>query len=410
MRGFKSAATLLTVAGLASSVVACGGSDDAASTSAKGAKEPVKVLAVFDMTGATKYLGEADKAGLDAAVNYLNANGGIDGRKVELKVISDNGDPTTSVTVLTKELASGDKPTFVVPGSFSSIAHALQPVLTRNKVLGWGFGNFSPCSAENCGTFFQLNGPTSVSMTQAVEYFKEQGYKKLGVILDQRDTSVAEIEELKKQLPAAGIDAEYVTVPAKALNYVPQLNKIKSAGVDAVFGAVIGQESGYLLDARQKLGWKVPVVLDVSASSTGLTAVSEESQWKDDVAMQTYAVNDPQHADTYPGFQLMLDNNEAAKTPKGFGGQVANVAAYTWDAMMLLNTVISATHSLDPTVNQQWLEKQSGGVGDPKVKALMATHKYSTADHTNQGWSPSDFAILPVAPVDSSGQFTDTGH
>jgi ABC-type branched-subunit amino acid transport system substrate-binding protein len=406
MHGWKRAASLLAAASIVTTVaVGCGGSDEPSGggESAKGNKDPVKVLAIFDMTGPTKYLGEADKAGLDAGVNYLNANGGIDGRKVEVEVVSDNGDPTTSVTTLTKHIASEGKPTFLFPGSYSSIAAALQPIATRNELLSWGFGNMRECGADKCGPYFQITSLPEVQITQAVQHFKDKGYKKIGVIQDQRETSVVQTEELKKQLPGAGIEAEYVDFPANAVNLVPQMSKLKSAGVDAVWGEVIGQASGYVLDAREKLNWDVPTVLDISASSTGITAVSKESQWKNDVSMQIFSMIDPARKADYPGVQLMLDSNKPAIKKGGFGGQPANVAVYGWDAMMLLDQVITATKSLDPKVNQQWLEKQAEGVIDPETRGLMTTHKYTAENHENQGWQPDDFSIVPVAPVGDDG-------
>jgi branched-chain amino acid transport system substrate-binding protein len=419
MHGWRRASCLIAAVALASAaVVGCGSSNSGSSSSAassgsnsskSSSKDPVKILAILDMTGPTKFLGTADKAGLDAAVTYLNKNGGIDGRKVELNVVSDNGDPTTSVTTFLKQIQSNGKPTFCFCGSYSSISAALQPVATRNKVLAWAFGdgNFACASdaAAKCGPFFSINSRPEVYVQQQVAYMKQKGYTKIGIIADQRDTSVTESAIQKKQFPAAGLQPTFVQTPAKTVNVLPQMSKLKSAGVQAVFAEQIGPATGYVLQARKKLGWNVPVIFDISGSSSAITTLAPKSLWGDNASMQIFSTLDP--SKDYPGTKLMVDNNPSAKTTGGFGGQPVNVAAFGWDALMLVNAAISGTHSLDAVTNQKWLETHQ--VTLTATKGLQASHKFSAADHENSGWVPDDYAIVPVSPVGEAGFLQTSG-
>jgi hypothetical protein len=345
-------------------------------------------------------------------VTYLNKKGGIDGHKVELEVVTDNDDPTTSVTTLVKHIASKGKPTYLFGGSYSSIAAALQPVASRNKILSWSFGdgNFA-CktnASEKCGPFFSINSLPVVQLTQAAQYFKSKGYKKIGIIDDQRDTSVTESATLKNLLPQMGLTPVFATTPAKTVDVTPQMSKLKAAGVDVVFSEQIGPACGYVLKARKKLGWDVPVVFDISGASSSITSVADEALWKDKTSMQIFSDTDAKQGSRYPGMQIMVDNNPSAKSPNGFGGQTINIAAFPWDSLMMLNASISGTHSLDPVVNQKWLETHE--VDYPDVRGLMANHKFTADTHENSGWEPKDYAIVPVAPVDETGRIGGTAH
>jgi branched-chain amino acid transport system substrate-binding protein len=422
MHGWRRASCLIAAAIIASAaVVGCGssnssggsssgsGSSSSSGNSAQGKKDPVKILAILDMTGPTKFLGTADKAGLDAAVNYLNKNGGMDGRKVELNVVSDNGDPTTSVTTFLKQIQSNGKPTFCFCGSYSSISAALQPVASRNKVLTWAFGdgNFA-CqhdASSKCGPFFSINSPPATYVQQQVDYMQQKGYKKIGIIADQRDTSVTESTIQKQMFPKAGLQPTFVQTPAKTVNVLPQMSKLKAAGVDAVFAEQIGPATGYVLQARKKLGWKVPVIFDISGSSSAITTLAPKSLWSDDASMQIFSVIDP--TKDYPGAKLMVANDPGAKGAGGFGGQPGNVAAFGWDAIMLLNAAVSGTHSLDAVTNQKWLETNAVTLTD--TKGLQSSHKFTADDHENSGWSPDDYAIVPVAPVGEDGFLQQSG-
>jgi branched-chain amino acid transport system substrate-binding protein len=403
--------------------VGCGSdsssSDKGGGTNSAKSKEPIQALAILDMTGPTKYLGEADKAGLDAAVTYLNKNGGIDGRQVELEVLSDNGDPTTSVTTLTKYVAQKGKPDYLFGGSYSSISAAIQPVASRNKIMSWAFGdgNFA-CEKDasaKCGPFFAVNSRPEVYVQQSANYLKEKGYKKIGIIADQRDTSTTESAIQKDLYPKAGLEPVFVTTPAKTVNVLPQMSKLKAEGVDVVFAEQIGPAVGYVLQARKKLGWDVPVVFDISGSSSSITTLAPKELWSDNVDMQIFSMIDPKRADHFPGVKKMLESNTEAQKEGGFGGQAANVGVFGWNNLMLYAAVVNATHSTDPVVNQKWLETNEVPLDDTMTgatkdtRALMTTHKFTADRHENEGWQPDDYAIVPVAPVGNDGHLAPAG-
>jgi branched-chain amino acid transport system substrate-binding protein len=66
---------------LALALVACGGGDGEAADPSSG---PVKVGAVFDLTGPTSDVGTTYSEGIRGYVDWLNQNGGVDGRPIEL--------------------------------------------------------------------------------------------------------------------------------------------------------------------------------------------------------------------------------------------------------------------------------------------------------------------------------------
>ena len=55
----------------------------------------------------------AHLAGLKAAAANYNAHGGIDHHHVNVTSVSDNGDSTTTVSLLIKQLTTGSTPTLI---------------------------------------------------------------------------------------------------------------------------------------------------------------------------------------------------------------------------------------------------------------------------------------------------------
>ena len=77
-------------ASLAAALSACGGKDDSTAGGEGGAK-PIKIGILQDITGATSSLGKSVEAGAVAAIEELNAAGGINGAAIEYKTYDTKG-------------------------------------------------------------------------------------------------------------------------------------------------------------------------------------------------------------------------------------------------------------------------------------------------------------------------------
>jgi branched-chain amino acid transport system substrate-binding protein len=71
---------------LAALAIGCGGDDDGGGGGGGG--EPIRIGGIFDLSGPTSDVGVAYANGIKDRVEQLNAEGGVEGRKIEL--ISDD--------------------------------------------------------------------------------------------------------------------------------------------------------------------------------------------------------------------------------------------------------------------------------------------------------------------------------
>lgn len=78
---YRKPVVLFVVLLLAGLVVACGPFGGGAPG---GGGEPIKVGAIFDLTGATSDVGQPYADGVKGYVDWLNSNGGVEGRQIEL--------------------------------------------------------------------------------------------------------------------------------------------------------------------------------------------------------------------------------------------------------------------------------------------------------------------------------------
>ncbi|HVV23146.1 MAG TPA: ABC transporter substrate-binding protein [Pseudonocardiaceae bacterium] len=117
--------TRALVAGLAVvalGVTACGGSSGSSSSNAPGVTDTTVTIGSTDpLTGAAAPGYSEIPVAAQAYFNYVNANGGINGRKITLKYLDDGYNPTQTVT-LTKQLVLQDK-VFAVVGALGTPTH-----------------------------------------------------------------------------------------------------------------------------------------------------------------------------------------------------------------------------------------------------------------------------------------------
>src|SRR5438876_10831962 len=98
------------------------------------AKPPVSVALVAAMSGGSALSGEALKRGLTVAIDEINARGGLlGGRKVELVIRDEQGNPSKGVTAA-RDVSVRDGAVAVVGGVLSTVGLAMLPVFLERKV------------------------------------------------------------------------------------------------------------------------------------------------------------------------------------------------------------------------------------------------------------------------------------
>src|SRR5579863_6959322 len=182
----------ITVAALALAAAACsapgsssppasGGTSTAPGTSASAAAGPIKIAVVDAQSGASSDLGQFEWRGVSLAVNQANAAGGVDGRKIQLTLYDDQGDPTVGTELARKIASEGDVAMFGTAESAVTIAMA--PILETEQIPNITSGQSTALIAVKSPYLF-LNGPTGLTYdtTLAKYVIGTKGYKKIAML------------------------------------------------------------------------------------------------------------------------------------------------------------------------------------------------------------------------------------
>ena len=274
---------------MALSLVACGGSDapaaDAPAADAPAAdvpaaddtaEEPAGELLIGclqDITGATSSLGKSVQAGAQAAVDAINANGGINGMQIVMKTYDTKGDVTEAVNAFITAVTV-DQVSLVVGPPVANIANAIKETTESYDVPVVGLALDPACQIKADGTpyknmFCLQPSATSQGMIMA-SYALKNGYKTFGILYNQENAySVSLLDPFTNKLAESGITIdESVIVPygAADTDYKTLLQPIVSAGVDAIYCPNYTQQLVAIVGAAAELGYEGKIIAGLDAA------------------------------------------------------------------------------------------------------------------------------------------------
>jgi branched-chain amino acid transport system substrate-binding protein len=377
------------VTALALGLAACGGGNSGGNSS------PYRVLFLGGTSGFVATLAQAQLAGYKAAAADINANGGINGRKIEVTSIDTGADPTKATSLLTQALSKGTHPDLVIPGTTSGETLALLPLLTRNKILGM---SESASTDINNPKSFPYGFSVSVGQTlpaQALaEYVKSKGYQKVGIIAASDEFGTAGSAALKSAVEKVGLTADVATFAADAVDASPQLEKLRSAKPDVLLYTANGAQIATVLKSRQKLGWNIPTISDLATGSNDIWKLAGGQPAAGTMAM------------VYP-IQPYVDPSQQTAQFKSFVTQLQSVGVPPYTSSIALYGLASDIMHL-----VQVAAKQADSTAGPDVaKALENLQQPSPQpwlvfqdegySSTNHFLAPdtSQFKVVPVGPT-----------
>ncbi|HXV22325.1 MAG TPA: branched-chain amino acid ABC transporter substrate-binding protein, partial [Desulfuromonadales bacterium] len=222
------------------------------------AAETVKIGLMAPMTGSWASEGQEMKRIVELLAQDLNDKGGVLGRKVEVLVEDDGGDPRTA-SLAAQRLATRE--VAAVIGTYgSSVTEASQTILDEAQIIQVANGSTAVRLTEKkLGYFFRTCPRDDEQGRVAVGTLKKMGFKKIAILHDNTSYARGLAEEARALLPKEGVQVAFfdALTPGER-DYTAILTKLKAAGPEAVFFTGYYPEAGLLLRQKKEMNWPVP--------------------------------------------------------------------------------------------------------------------------------------------------------
>jgi branched-chain amino acid transport system substrate-binding protein len=198
---------------------------------------PVLIGLVGALTGPEAQLGQSVRDGATLAIEQANAEGGVRGRRLELRAYDSQGQPEEAARA-TVRLVTEDGAVLVVGGDTSGSTLAMGPVAARAHVPLVSPTATSPRVTLEGGPYvFRVCFVDSFQGTALAKLAGDEGFGRVAMLVDMKsDYSVGLAQEFEKRFVAlGGTLAGKETYGTGDSDFRAQLTKLKGLHPDALF-------------------------------------------------------------------------------------------------------------------------------------------------------------------------------
>jgi branched-chain amino acid transport system substrate-binding protein len=353
---------------------------------------PIKIGAIFSVTGPASFLGAPEAKTAQMLADKINAAGGINGRKLEVVVKDSAGTPEKAVS-FAKQLIEEEKVLAIIGPSTSGETMQIKALCEENKML------LVSCAAAETivNPVLKYVFKTPQKDSQAVQWIfrtmKAQGISRIAVLSSTDGFGSAGKKQLEDLAKPEGMDILISeTYGPQETDLTAQLTKVKSTpGVQAVVNWSIVPAQSLVCKSMKQLGLNVPLFQSHGFGNRRYVEQAGVAAEGTLFPAGRLLVVD-ELPDSHPQKKLLAAYK--ADYERLYKEDVSTFGGHAYDALMIVVEALKRAGTPDRDKVRDALENLKGYAGTAGV------FNYSATDHT--GLDLSAFEMLTV----KDGKFT----
>ena len=224
------------------------------------AQQTVKVIGLYELSGAGATAGTNFKNGVELAAKEINAAGGILGRKIETVAYDTQSQPGVAKGLAKRAVDEG---AYVVMGPVFSGSIIVSMAETKQaEITNFTGGEASNITAQGNPYIFRTSFNQSAGMPKLANYINnELKAKSVSIVYVNNDFGKGGRDAMVKELGARNIKvAADISTESNQADFSAAVLKVKQANADALFAYVNEEESARLLRELRKQGYDKPIL------------------------------------------------------------------------------------------------------------------------------------------------------
>ncbi|MBT4218334.1 MAG: ABC transporter substrate-binding protein, partial [Rhodospirillaceae bacterium] len=223
------------------------------------AADPIKIGSFLAVTGGASFLGDPEKKTLEMYVNKINADGGVIGRKLELILYDDQGNPANTVPFV-KRLINDDKVDILLAGSTTGSTMAAIPFVEKAGIPFISFGGAGVITSPVKKWVFKTPHTDTLAVQKIFTDMKARGISKVGLLSGSGGFDKSCRKQVQTLAPGSGMTVVADETHGKGdTDMTPQITKIKgTAGVQAFMYCGFGAATSIVAKNYKQLGASMP--------------------------------------------------------------------------------------------------------------------------------------------------------
>jgi len=354
------------------------------------AAEPLRIGALFAVTGPASFLGEPERNTLEMLVKDANAKGGIKGHKLELIVYDTQGDATKAVQLATK-LIKNDKVSVIIGPSTTGETMAVIPVAEKEKI-----------PLISCAAGIKITDPVKryVFKTPANDHIAAEKIFNFMAAKKQKSVALLTVtdgfgssgrEQLKDMAKKKGIVvAADETYGPKDTDMTAQLTKIKGSKADAII--CWGTNPGPAIVTRnvKQLGIKIPLYQSHGVASKKYIELAGNENAEGIILPAGKLAIFDKMKNSDPQFKLLKEYDQNYR--KNYNVEASTFGGYAYDSFLMISEALKKGSSTE--------QIRDGLEGIKKLVSISGIYNMSPSDHN--GLDLNAFEMVRIVKGDWS--------
>jgi len=353
-------------------------------TSSAAEDDPIRIGSVLPLTGIGAASGVSATIGIEMAIDDINAEGGILGRKVVYVPADDQGDPTHSVAAV-RRLSENENVDAIVGPAFSQSALAVAPVATEADVVYITLAGSLDLTPKVAPLHFSMQASADGQGVAMVDHAAEAGAKKIAVLVDNAANSKTMAARIRSRAAERGLEIvgeqEFMV---GSTDMLPQLLSLRGSEPEMLLvSGIADTDAGHVLRNIDELGWDVPIVgsLVIGTAYASISKISGPEIFERVVALDirsfSYCSGEPEGES---GVARLMARLKQRIGQEQFDRVSRAVVLYTYDAVHVAKAAIEGAGTTKGAELARWIEANAG-----KIPAVLGELKASPESHFLSG-------------------------
>jgi branched-chain amino acid transport system substrate-binding protein len=209
----------------------------AVSAAGAGQQAPavVDLAMISPLTGPLSFVGQDNRAGVNAAVREINRSGGIRGRQIRMTIFDDASNPSQGVVHM-QRIASESKYLGVIGSGFSSVGLAVAPIVAASKIPYISMASSAAQVTPAKPYYFMTTATSRLFAYSMAAQLRKVGIKRIALMNDNGGFGQEGQRNVRELASRYGFEiVEQITFPLTSTTFTAELTRVKNSSAQALW-------------------------------------------------------------------------------------------------------------------------------------------------------------------------------
>ena len=342
----------------------------------------------MDVTGYAGWTGEPALRAIQLYAEQVNAQGGIEGRPIEL-VIQDNETNPEKSTTITKKLIQRDKVLAIIGPTITATTNAARPVVQEEKIVLYSHSASFETNFPDSFCFATMV-VSSMQVEVIYDHFMKKGFKRVGILCATDSTGQTWFDMTTNAAKKYGFEFAGERFNVKDMDVTSQLANLRAINPQALIVGVTGAPNAVVAKNSNQMGFNIPYATtggNISDSFLKLMAGIEPETL---LIPGAYCVVWKDLPDSFPQKKLMISFNEGFQ--RKYKREIDIYAVQGYDATRV---TVEAIRQVKPEGPQDSVKIRNA---IEKIKDFPAVYgtTYTFSKDNHRGLKKEDCVMIQV--------------